>query len=54
MSDSRVERVVCVRNDGFAASLTIDEAYDCQLDSEGAKHGLIRVIDNTGEGLSLP
>ena len=54
MSNTKIGRVVCVKNEGYPASLTIDEAYDCLPDEEAAKHVLIRVVDDTGEDYLYP
>jgi len=51
MSDKRNSHqyVVCVRNDGFRASLVVRRIYRCLPDPEAAKRKLVRVIDESGE-----
>ena len=40
---------VCVDNTGYPASLEAGKLYEVVPDPEAAKHGLIRVIDESGE-----
>ena len=40
---------VCVDNSGYRASLETGKLYRVVPDSDGEKHGLIRVIDESGE-----
>ena len=40
---------VCVDNSGYPASLEAGKLYEVVPDSEAAKHGLIRVVDESGE-----
>jgi len=54
-STSPVPRyVLCVSNDGYEASLVVRRVYQTLLDPEAAKHGLIRVIDESGEDYLFP
>ena len=48
------KRVTCTKNEGFSVSLTIGNAYDVLPDEKGAKLGLLRVIDETGEDYLYP
>ena len=41
--------VVCLNNEGYRASLEVGELYRALPDKEAAAHGLIRVIDESGE-----
>lgn len=43
------EFVVCLNNDGFAASLEVGKLYQIVPDPEADKIGGIRVIDEDGE-----
>ena len=45
---------VCVRNAGYPASLELRKIYEVLPDAEGAVHGLIRVIDESGEDYLYP
>lgn len=40
---------VCIDNTGYLASLEAGKLYQIVPDTEAAKHGLIRVIDESGE-----
>jgi hypothetical protein len=40
---------VCVNNKGYEASLEVGKLYRVIPDEEAAKHGYIRVIDESGE-----
>ena len=40
---------VCIDNAGYPASLEIGKLYPVMPDPEAAKHGYIRVIDESGE-----
>jgi len=40
---------VCVRNDGYEASLELRKLYRALRDRAGEEHGFIRVIDESGE-----
>ena len=45
---------VCVRNTGYPASLELRKIYEILPDAEGSEHGLIRVIDESGEDYLYP
>lgn len=45
---------VCVRNDGYPASLELRKLYPVLEDAFGAQHGMIRVIDESGEDYLFP
>jgi hypothetical protein len=40
---------VCINNTGYPASLEAGKLYQVVPDAEAEKHGLIRVIDESGE-----
>ena len=40
---------VCINNTGYPASLEAGKLYQVVSDAEAEKHGLIRVIDESGE-----
>lgn len=48
------ELAVCVRNNGYPASLELRKIYEILPDPEAAAHGLIRVIDESGEDYLYP
>ena len=54
MKSMNAERMTCIRNDGYPASLEIDKVYESQPDEAAAKHGLIRIIDDSGEDYLYP
>ncbi len=45
---------VCVCNTGYPASLELRKIYQVLPDADGAAHGLIRVIDESGEDYLYP
>jgi hypothetical protein len=45
---------VCVKNDGFKASLELRKLYRIVEDETSAQRGCIRVIDESGEGYVFP
>ena len=46
--------VVCIDNEGYAASLEKRKIYAALRDPAAEKHGLFRVIDESGEGYLYP
>jgi len=48
------EFVVCVRNEGYEVSLELRKIYQVVPDSDGARHKLVRVIDESGEDYLYP
>ncbi len=46
--------VVCVDNAGYAASLERRKIYVALRDPEAEKHGLLRVIDESGDDYLFP
>lgn len=45
---------MCVRNTGHPASLELRKIYEVLPDVDGSAHGLIRVIDESGEDYLYP
>jgi hypothetical protein len=45
---------ICVRNDEYQASLELRKLYPVFEDPFGAEHGMIRVIDESGEDYLFP
>jgi hypothetical protein len=45
---------VCVRNDDYPASLELRKLYRVLEDSFAAEHGMVRVIDESGEDYLYP
>jgi hypothetical protein len=46
--------VVCVDNDGYAASLEKRKIYVALRDAAAEKHNLLRVVDESGEDYLYP
>lgn len=45
---------ICIRNDDYPASLELRKLYAVLDDSFAAQHGMIRVIDESGEDYLYP
>jgi hypothetical protein len=45
---------VCVRNDGYPASLELRKLYRVLEDRFASEHGMVRVIDESGEDYLFP
>jgi hypothetical protein len=54
MSSKPRQLVICVRNEGFAASLELRKLYVALTDVEAEKLGLTRVVDESGEDYLYP
>ena len=46
--------VVCLRNDGYPAALERHKIYRVLPDAEAAKHGDLRIVDESGEDYLYP
>ena len=46
--------VICVDNDGYAASLEKRKIYVALRDAAAEKHGLLRIVDESGEDYLYP
>jgi len=53
-SSSKIRYVVCVNNDCNTVSLEKRKIYKTLPDPDAAAHGLIRVIDESGEDYLFP
>jgi len=53
---SRAKRrfVVCVRNTGYPASLEVRKIYTSLQDHTAEAHGMLRVVDESGEDYLYP
>ena len=49
-----LELVVCVANEGYEASLERRKIYVALSDAGAARHGLLRVIDESGDDYLYP
>ena len=48
------ELVVCIDNDGYAASLEKRKIYLALPDPDAEKHGLLRIVDESGDDYLYP
>jgi hypothetical protein len=46
--------VLCLNNEGYEASLETRKVYVAFPDEAAAKHGLLRVVDESGEDYLYP
>jgi len=46
--------VVCLDNEGYAASLEKRKIYIALHDTAAAKHGLLRIVDESGDDYLYP
>ncbi len=55
MAKSQANRlVVCINNDGYSASLEPRKIYIALRDVDAEKHGLLRIIDESGDDYLYP
>ena len=55
MAKSQIKQlVVCVDNDGHAVSLEKRKIYVALRDSLAEKHGMLRIVDESGEDYLYP
>ena len=54
-SNSRKRKyVVCIQNEGYEASLELHKIYPVLADAEAARHGDLRIVDESGEDYLYP
>jgi hypothetical protein len=46
--------VICVDNNDYAASLEIRKIYIAERDAKAESHGLVRIVDESGESYLYP
>jgi hypothetical protein len=46
--------VLCVKNSGYPVSLELRKVYQVITDEDAEKHGLIRIVDESGEDYLHP
>ncbi len=49
-----IQYVMCIKNDGYAASLEVRKIYQAISDTDSAEKKMIRVIDESGEDYLFP
>lgn len=54
METAQTSYAVCKRNEGYSASLELGRAYKVLPDPKAAEHGLLRVVDESGEDYLYP
>ncbi|MFO0568944.1 MAG: hypothetical protein U0263_25020 [Polyangiaceae bacterium] len=54
MARQRTKHVVCVENEGYAASLERRKIYTAIADQDAERIGLVRVVDESGEDYLYP
>jgi hypothetical protein len=55
MAKPRAEQlVVCVDNDGYAASLEKRKIYVALRDADAERHSMIRIVDESGDDYLYP
>ena len=47
--DTKPQFVICIKNEDYLASLQLWKIYRVLPDEKGARHNMIRVIDESGE-----
>ena len=53
-NNSKKMFVVCIKNEGYAASLELRKIYEVVQDDLAADHQMIRVVDESGEDYLFP
>jgi hypothetical protein len=51
-SRKKMQFVVCVKNEGYQASLELRKIYETLPDPKAAERGFVRAIDESGEDAS--
>ncbi len=46
--------VLCINNEGYAASLEARKVYRALSDPEAESHGMLRIVDESGEDYLFP
>jgi hypothetical protein len=54
MSETKSRFYLCVRNEGYAASLQVRTVYSGMSDPEAESHGMLRIVDESGEDYLFP
>jgi len=54
MTDKSLKYAICICNAGYEVSLELRKVYVVIPDSLAGKHGLIRIIDESGEDYLYP
>lgn len=54
MRKPRKYTVICLNNEGYEVSLEKRKIYVASIDDDADKHGLMRIIDESGEDYLYP
>ncbi|HKH44018.1 MAG TPA: hypothetical protein VKM72_05070 [Thermoanaerobaculia bacterium] len=54
MDESKQFYFLCVKNKGYAASLQVRTVYRGISDSQAEAHGMLRIVDESGEDYLFP
>ncbi|HEX6792509.1 MAG TPA: hypothetical protein VF304_01550 [Casimicrobiaceae bacterium] len=54
MADPSSASAICVKNDGYGASLQLRKIYELLADPEASEHDQLRVVDESGEDYLYP
>ena len=54
MTDTAGRYFICVKNEGYAASLQLRTVYPSVSDPEAESHGMLRIVDESGEDYLFP
>jgi hypothetical protein len=54
MTETRKQFFLCIRNDGYAASLQLRTVYPARSDPAAESHGMLRIVDESGEDYLFP
>jgi hypothetical protein len=50
----QIRFAICIKNEGYEASLEFRKIYDVLQDKEAESHGLMRVVDESGDDYLFP
>jgi hypothetical protein len=54
MNDTTTRYFICVKNEGYAASLQVRTVYPGVTDPGAESHGMLRIVDESGEDYLFP
>jgi len=54
MADENRQFFLCIRNEGYAASLQVRTVYPGLRDPAAESHGMLRIVDESGEDYLFP
>lgn len=54
MSETTRQFFLCIRNEGYPASLQVRTVYAAISDPDAESHGMLRIVDESGEDYLFP